>query len=101
VLKKFGSTGVQQCLNEAVFGLLGMRVVYPVEDETHFRNSKGAVLPDAYLVPPGTNARHFAGMIHTDFLEKFVAAVDARRKLRMAADHELQDGDIVKIMLRK
>jgi ribosome-binding ATPase YchF (GTP1/OBG family) len=101
VLKKFGSTGVQQCLNEAVFGLLGMRVVYPVEDETHFRNSKGAVLPDAYLVPPGTNARHFAGMIHTDFLEKFVAAVDARRRLRMAADHELQDGDIVKIMLRK
>ena len=101
VLEKYGSTGVQQCLNEAVFKLLGMRVVYPVEDETHFRNSKGAVLPDAYLVPPGTNAKHFAGMIHTDFLEKFVAAVDARKKLRMAADHELQDGDIVKIMLRK
>jgi ribosome-binding ATPase YchF (GTP1/OBG family) len=101
VLDRFGSTGVQQCLNEAVFGLLKMRVVYPVEDETHFRSGKGNVLPDAYLVPPGTTPKQLAGMIHTDFLEKFVAAVDARKKMRMAADHELQDGDIVKIMLRK
>ncbi len=101
VLDRFGSTGVQQCLNEAVFGLLRMRVVYPVEDETHFKSGKDHVLPDAYLVPPGTTPRQLAGMIHTDFLEKFVAAVNARAKLRVAADYELQDGDIIKIMLRK
>ncbi|MBM3303719.1 MAG: redox-regulated ATPase YchF [Candidatus Aenigmarchaeota archaeon] len=101
VLKRFGSTGVQQCLNQAVFRLLGMRVVYPVEDETHFRSGKGHVLPDAYLVPAGTTPRQLAGMIHTDFAEKFVAAVNARTRLRVAADYELKDGDIIKIMLRR
>jgi len=101
VLDRFGSTGVQQCLNEAVFRLLGMRVVYPVEDETHFRSGKGHVLPDAYLVPAGTTPRQLAGMIHTDFAEKFMAAVNARTKLRVAADYELKDGDIIKIMLRR
>ncbi len=100
VLERLGSTGVQQCLNEAVFGLLGMRVVYPVEDETHYKSGKGNVLPDAYLVPAGTTPKQLAGMIHTDFLEKFVAAVNARTKLRVAADYELKDGDIIKIMLR-
>ena len=101
VLEKFGSTGVQQCLNVAVFDLLKMRVVYPVEDETHFKNGKGQVLPDAFLVPAGTNPRQMAGMVHTDFAEKFVAAVNARTKLRVAADYELKDCDIIKIMLIK
>ena len=59
------------------------------------------MLPDAYLVPAGTTPKQLAGMIHTDFLEKFVAAVNARTKLRVAADYELKDGDIIKIMLRK
>ena len=33
ILEKYGSTGVQQALNEAIFNLLNMIVVYPVEDE--------------------------------------------------------------------
>lgn len=101
VLGKYGSTGVQQVLNKAAFDLLNMVVVYPVENETHYTSGKGHVLPDAYLVPKGTTPKQLAGMIHTDFLEKFIAAVDARTKQRMAADHELKNNDVVKIMLRK
>jgi len=101
VLRKFGSTGIQQTLNYAAFNLLDMIVVYPVENETRYSSGKGRVLPDAYLVPRGTTARELAGRIHTEFLDKFVAAIDARKKQKIAADHELQDGDIVKIMLKK
>jgi len=101
VLDKFGSTGVQQTLNRAAFDLLKMIVVYPVQNETHFSSGKGNVLPDAYLVPKGTTAKQLAGIIHTEFAERFIAAVDARTKQRMSADHELKNNDIVKIMLRK
>ena len=101
VLDKYGSTGVQQVLNKAAFDLLNMIVVYPVENEHHYTSGKGHVLPDAYLVPKGTTPKQLAGMIHSEFLDRFVAAVDARTKQRMAADHELKNGDIVKIMLRK
>lgn len=101
VLDRFGSTGVQQTLNRAAFDLLKMIVVYPVQNETHYTSGKGNVLPDAYLVPKGTTAKQLAGIIHTDFLEKFIAAVDARTKQRMAADHVLKHNDVVKIMLRK
>jgi len=33
LMERFGSTGVQECLNRAVLELLGLIVVYPVEDE--------------------------------------------------------------------
>jgi hypothetical protein len=101
VLERYGSTGVQQVLNKTAFGLLNMIVVYPVENETHYTSGRGHVLPDAYLVPDGTTPKQLAAMIHTDFAERFVAAVNARTKQRMAADHGLKNNDIVKIMLRK
>lgn len=101
VLKPFGSTGVQKILDSAAFELLGLIAVYPVENETRYASKKGHVLPDAYLVPRGTTARELAGKIHSEFADKFIAAVDARTKQRISADHELKNGDIVKIMLSK
>ncbi len=97
VMAELGGTGCQQAINEAVFGLLEMIVVYTVEDETHLTDSKGNVLPDARLVPRGTTAKKLAFRIHTDIGEKFLYALDARTKRRIAADHELESGDIVKI----
>lgn len=101
VLKPYGSTGVQKALDSTAFDLLGLIAVYPVENETRYANKKGQVLPDAYLVPEGTTTRELAGKIHTDFLDKFVAAVDARTKQRIGAEQELKNGDIIKIMLSK
>ena len=101
VLRKYGSTGIQQVLNKAVFEMLQMIVVYPVENEGKFTDKNGNVLPDAILVPKGTTARNFAGEIHTDFKDKFLAAIDARTSRRISADQELKDGDIVKIVLQK
>ncbi len=97
-MKENGGTGVHAALQELVFKRLGMRVVYPVEDENHYTDRKGVVLPDALLVPPGTTALGLAAQVHTDLAKSFIGAVDARTKRRVGKDHVLQDGDIIKIV---
>ncbi len=77
ILDVYGSTGIQKALNEAIFDLLNMIVVYPVSDEHKFTDQKGNVLPDAFLVPKGSTPREFAYIIHTDIGDKFMHAVDA------------------------
>jgi len=93
-----GGTGVHAALRELVFSKLGMMVVYPVEDETHFTDRKGMVLPDALFVPKGTTAIELAGRVHTDLAKSFIGAVDAKTKRRVGRDHTLQNGDIIKIV---
>lgn len=101
VIEKYGSTGVQQSLNKAVFELLNYIVVYPVEDENKFSDKQGNVMPDAHLVPNGTTALELAFRIHTDIGKKFVSAIDARTKRRLGKDYQLKNNDIVKIMTSK
>jgi hypothetical protein len=100
VLQKYGGTGVQEALNQAIFNLLNMIVVYPVEDEHKLSDQKGNVLPDALLIPRGSKPRDMAFLIHTDIGEGFMHAIDARSCRRVSSDHELQDGDIISIITR-
>jgi len=101
LMKKYGGTGIQQCINKAVFGLLDLIVVYPVEDENKFTDKDGNVLPDAFLMKRGGTARDMAYMVHTDLGEGFLHAVDAKTKRRISGEHVLQDGDIIKIVSTK
>jgi len=94
----YHGTGVQQIINSAVFGLLGLIVVYPVSDENKFTDNFGNVLPDAIFVRKGTTAFQLAEKIHTDLAKNFIYAIDARKKIRIAKDHILNDGDIVRIV---
>ncbi|MCE4614877.1 MAG: redox-regulated ATPase YchF [Desulfurococcales archaeon] len=98
VLLKWGSTGVQKAINTAVFDVLDMITVYPVEDATHYTDKEGRVLPDAFLVPRGTTAREFAYLIHTDLGEGFLYAVNAKTKQRIGENYVLKDNDVVKIV---
>jgi ribosome-binding ATPase YchF (GTP1/OBG family) len=98
VMKKYGGTGVQQAIDHAVRQVLGLIVVYPVEDEHKFSDSRGRVLPDAFLVKQGISPRDLAFMVHSDIGKGFLYAVDARTKMRIKDTHELRDGDIVKIV---
>ena len=98
VLKKYGSTGVQKALNTAIFDLLNMIAVYPVEDEHKLTDQKGNILPDAILVPNGAIPRQLAYIIHTDIGDKFMHAVDARKNMRVASDYVLCNGDIISII---
>ena len=101
VLTDWGSTGVQEALESTVFSRLGQMVVYPVEDETHWTDSKGRVLPDAHLVPVGIPARALAYRVHTELGEQFVRAIDGRTHRALAADHPLEPNSVIRIVARK
>ncbi|HEY9246710.1 MAG TPA: redox-regulated ATPase YchF [Candidatus Methanoperedens sp.] len=101
LIKNFNTTGIQRCINETVFNLLGLIVVYPVEDENRFTDKKGNILPDAFLLKKGSNPKDLAFMIHTDIGKGFLYAVDARTRMRLGEKYELKDGDIVKIVAVK
>jgi ribosome-binding ATPase YchF (GTP1/OBG family) len=98
LIEKYGSTGVQEAVNVACFKLLRLIAVYPVEDEFKLSDKKGNVLPDVRLLPLGSNAKDLAGTVHADLAKGFLYAVDARTKQRIGADHELKDGDVIKIV---
>ncbi len=101
LMKINGGTGIQKCINDAVFNLLDLVVVFPVEDENKFSDKKGKILPDAFLVKRGSTPKDLAFMVHTDIGKGFLYAVDARTKMRLGDKHELKNGDIVKIVAVK
>jgi hypothetical protein len=97
VLTKYGSTGIQKCI-EAAVKMLDLIVVYPVEDDNHLTDKDGRVLPDAFLVPRGSTAKDLAYKVHTDLGDHFIRAIDARTHRVIGADHELKDGDVISIV---
>ena len=101
ILKQWGSTGVQQVIDKAIYELLKLIVVYPVEDENKLTDKKGNVLPDAFLVPQGTTTRGLAYLIHTELGESFLYAIDARTKMRKGEDYVLKDKDVIRIVATK
>ncbi len=98
VMEKIGGTGVQESLDSACFDLLKLIVVFPVEDETKLSNKNGEVLPDARLLPVGSTAKDLARTVHEDLAKGFLYAVDAKTKQRVGAEHQLKNGDVLKIM---
>ncbi len=101
VLDKYNSTGIQECLNKAVFDFLKYIAVYPVENEHKFSDKKGNVLPDVFLMPPNSTALDLAYKVHTDIGKSFIGAIDARTKKRVSADYELKNGDVISIQSAK
>ena len=98
VLTKIGVTGIQKILNTIIFDVMNFIVVYPVEDESKLCNKNGQILPDARLLHSSVTAKDLAFTIHQDIGNGFLHAIDAKTKQRIAADHQLKNGDIVKIV---
>ena len=98
VLSKLNSTGIQTALNSAIFRVLKLIVVFPVEDETRLSNKDGEVLPDAKLLSENATAKNLAEIIHQDIAKGFLYAVDVKTKQRIGADHQLKNGDVIKIV---
>ena len=96
-LQKFGSTGVQKCVEEAV-KMLDLIVVYPVEDETHLTDKESRILPDAHFMKRGSTAKDLAYKVHTDLGDHFIRAIDARTHRIIGADNKLKDGDVIRIV---
>jgi ribosome-binding ATPase YchF (GTP1/OBG family) len=97
-MEKNNGTGVQRVLEETVFGQLKMIAVYPVEDETHWTDKGGNILPDVFLMKKGSRAIDLAYKVHTDLGNNFIRAIDAKKKLVLGREYELEDGDVIKII---
>lgn len=100
ILDKFGSTGVQQVLDAAVFDLLGYLAVYPV-GVSKLEDSEGRVLPDCFLMPPKSTALDFAYKLHTDFGKNFICAKDARTRKTVGKEYLLKNRDVIEIVSGK
>jgi len=97
-LEVYGSTGVQEVLNKIVFDILGYIAVFPAGSK--MEDSKGNVLPDCYLMPPGSTALDFAYRLHSDIGDGFVKAIDIRTKQAVGKDYKLKHLDGLEIMTR-
>ena len=100
MLDAYGSTGVQQAINAAVFELLGYVAIFP-GGVNKLADQFGRVLPDCFLMPPGTTALDFAFKLHTDFGKNFIRAIDVKKKLPVGKDYKLQNRDVVEIVSGK
>ncbi len=99
-LKNHKSTGVQTCLNKAVFDFLNYIVVYPVENENKWTDSRGNFLPDSILLPSNSTALDLAFAIHTDIGNSFIGAIDAKTKRRLGKESVLNNSDVIKILTK-
>jgi ribosome-binding ATPase YchF (GTP1/OBG family) len=100
VLNRFEyGTGVQEVLNKAVFDFLKYIAIFPAS-ANKLGDSKGNILPDCFLMPPGTTALDFAYYLHTDFGKNFIKAIDARSKMAWGKDHKLKHRDGLEIITR-
>ncbi len=96
ILDIFGSTGVQDILDGAVFDLLKYVAIFPAGAK--LSDSKGNILPDCFLLKDGSTALDFAYHLHSDIGDKFVKAIDIRTKMAVGKDHVLKHRDGVEIM---
>jgi ribosome-binding ATPase YchF (GTP1/OBG family) len=100
VLGKYGATGVQEVIEQAVFERLNYISIFP-GGLKKLSDSEGNVLPDCFLVPQGSTALDFAFKLHTDIGKGFIKAVDVKKKQLIGKDYELQDGDVIEIVFKK
>jgi ribosome-binding ATPase YchF (GTP1/OBG family) len=98
ILGEYMRTGVQHAINVAVFKLLKMNTVYPVADASNLSDKDGNVLPDVYLLPAGSTVEDLARQIHSELAKGLLYAIDARDGLRLPADYELKDRDVISIV---
>ncbi|MFB6082874.1 MAG: redox-regulated ATPase YchF [Halorientalis sp.] len=98
VMREWGGTGVQRSLNTAVYDLLDHFTAYPVQNESKWTDGTGNVLPDAHLLPDGSTPVDLAYAVHSDIGDGYLHAVDAKDGRKIGDDHELEEGDVVKIV---
>ena len=101
VLSKFAEgSGVQQILNNAVFGLLEYIAVFP-GGVNKLEDKDGNTLPDCFLLPKNSTPLDFAYKVHKDLGDKFIKAIDVKKKLPVGKDHTLNHRDVIEIVADK
>jgi ribosome-binding ATPase len=99
ILDKFNNTGIQEILNYAVYQVLNQIVVYPVYDAQNYTDKDGNVLPDAFLVSKGTLLKKFVETkIHSELAKNFIYGINARTKMRLGENYQVENNDIIRIV---
>ncbi len=96
-MDEFGGTGVSILISRVLHESLAHIVAYPVNDETHWTDGDGRILPDALVVPNDSTVKELAYAVHSDLGDGFIKAIDGKSKRVIGAEHELSDGDVIKI----
>ena len=99
VLEKFNGTGVQECLDTAIFKLLEYFPVFPGGTKG-LADKNGAYIPDCLLLEKGSKAIDFAFALHTDMGKGFIRAIDVKTKQVIGRDHPLKYGDVIEIIFK-
>jgi len=100
VLKPFGTTGVQEVLDKAVFDVLGYVAVFPVANQK-LRDKEGRILPDCFLMRPNSTALDLAFKIHEELGRNFIRAIDVRTGKFLGKDYKLRHRDVIEIIAGK
>ncbi|OYT33716.1 MAG: translation-associated GTPase [Candidatus Aenigmarchaeota archaeon ex4484_52] len=100
IIDIFGSTGVLEILNYAVFDILNYICLYPAGTKT-LCDKQGRVLPDVFLMKTNSTALDFAYKIHTDFGKNFIRAINVKTKQIISKDYVLKNKDMIEIIADK
>ncbi|MCL4437116.1 MAG: redox-regulated ATPase YchF [Thaumarchaeota archaeon] len=98
VLGEYMRTGVQFAINVAVFKLLKMNTVYPVQNPEKLSDKRGNILPDVYLLPAGSTVTDLAKEVHSDLARGLLYAIDARTGLQLPTNYQIKDRDVLSIV---
>ena len=98
IIEKYGSTGVQEIINQVVFYIMRYVAVFPAGAK--MTDSKGNVLPDCFLMREGSTALDFAFRLHTDIGKNFVKAINLKTKQAVGKDYLLKHLDGIEIITR-
>ena len=100
VCDRYEGTGVQKCLNAAVFDFLHYIAIFP-GGMSKLEDKDGNVLPDCFLMPPGTTAIEFAFKLHSDIGRGFIKAIDVKKRQAVGKEHPLKHRDVIEIVFKK
>jgi ribosome-binding ATPase YchF (GTP1/OBG family) len=100
VCDRYGGTGVQKCLDSAVFDFLHYIAIFP-GGVSKLEDSEGRVLPDCFLMPPKTTALDFAFKLHSDIGKGFIKAIDVKTRQAVGKEHVLKHRDVIEILFKK
>jgi len=100
ILGEWGKTGVQDCLNTAVFDFLKYVPVY-TGGIGKLSDAEGRILPDVFLMPPGATAYNFAEKIHSDLAAGFIKAINVKTRQVVGREYKLQTCDVINIVSSK
>jgi ribosome-binding ATPase len=100
VCDKYEGTGIQKCLNAAVFDFLHYIAIFP-GGVGKLEDSEGRVLPDCFLLPPKTTALDFAFKLHSDIGRGFIKAIDVKTRQAVGKEHPLHHRDVIEIVFKK